>query len=45
MTGNATENLAQWARDYPPSKYLRLDIADEEGAWLLLSAEEVGADV
>jgi len=45
MTGNATENPEQWAKDYPPSKYTKLCIAEGEGDWALVSAEEVGADV
>ena len=45
MTGNAPENPEQWARDYPPSKYTKLCIAEGEGDWVLVSAEEVGADV
>ena len=39
MTGNATENLAQtpvyWDAKYPPRPYVELNIADEEGSWLI----------
>ncbi|RZU64924.1 hypothetical protein EV379_1235 [Microterricola gilva] len=45
MTGNLPDNPDGWAEKYPLSRYTELDIADEEGAWLLVSATEVGADV